>query len=161
MNNEGKWYVIIVGGDPVGSGEPSKIVKIELGTNIANNSPTATYWGNLGNLSYPHDLYVFDDNGNWYGFTVNYGNSTVTRFNFTSSFSNTPTATNFGNIANLNGPTGLHAIKDNNKWYLFITNATSSSLSRLDFGTSLLNTQLVKTWEILMACFTLAGIFMS
>jgi gliding motility-associated-like protein len=140
VKNESKWYVIILGGDPIGSGVTSRIAKIELGTNIANNSPVATDWGNLGNLSYPHDLYVFDDNGNWYGFTVNYGNNTVTRFNFSSSFSNTPTATNLGNIGNLSGPTGLHAIKDNNNWYVFITNATSSSLSRLDFGNSLLNT---------------------
>lgn len=138
VNNEGQWYVIIVGGDPI-DGHPSKIVKIELGANIANNSPTAVDWGNIGNLSYPHDLYVFNDNGNWYGFTVNYNNSTITKFDFTSSFSNTPTAINLGNVGNLSGPTGLHAINDNGNWHLFVTNAFSSSLTRLDFGTSLLN----------------------
>jgi len=138
VKNEGKWYVIIVGGETPFS-NPS-IVRIELGTSITNNSPVGTNWGNLGNLAYPHDLYVFSENGNWYGFTVNYGNNTVTRFDFTTSFSNVPIATNLGNIGNLSGPTGLHPIKDNNNWYLFVTNATSNTLTRLNFGSSLLST---------------------
>lgn len=139
VNDAGNWDVIIVGGDPFGA-VISKIVKVELGSNIANNSPIATDWGNIGNLSYPHDLYIFNDNGNWYGFTVNYDNSTITKFNFTNSFSNTPTAINLGNIGSLNGPTGLHAINDNGNWSLFVTNALSSTLTRIDFGNSLLNT---------------------
>ena len=138
IKDQGNWYVFVVGGDPVGAGTPSKIVKIELGSNIANNSPVGTDWGNIGNLSYPHDLYIFNDSGIWYGITANFSNSTITRFNFTSSFSNTPTAVNLGNIGNLNGPTGLHAINDNGTWHVFVTNALSSTLSRLDFGGSLL-----------------------
>ena len=141
VKNEGKWYVIIVGGDNVQTvPNPAAIVKIELGTNIANNSPVGTNWGNIGNLAYPHDLYVFDDNGHWYGFTVNTDNNTITRFDFTTSFSNTPTAVNLGNIGNLSSPTGIYALKDNGNWYAFVTNATSSTLTRLNFGASLLNT---------------------
>ncbi|HVZ96831.1 MAG TPA: LamG-like jellyroll fold domain-containing protein [Chitinophagaceae bacterium] len=140
INDQGNWYVFVVGGDPVGAGTPSKIVKIELGSNIANNSPVGTDWGNIGNLLYPHDLYIFNDNGTWYGITANYANNTITRFDFTSSFANTPTAVNLGNIGNLNGPTGLHAINDNGTWHVFVTNALSSTLSRLDFGGSLLST---------------------
>lgn len=138
VKNEGKWYVLIVGGDPAG-GTSSAIVKVELGADITNTSPIGTYWGNIGNLAYPHDLYVFEDNGHWYGFTVNTSNSTLTRFDFTTSFSNTPTAVNLGNIGNLSSPTGVYAQKDNGNWHVFVTNATSSSLTRLDFGPSLLN----------------------
>jgi|GEM_PF-376332 len=138
VKNEGKWYLLIVGGDPNSVG--SYIVKVELGTDIANNSPTGVNWGNIGSLSYPHDLYVFQDNNNWYGFAANTGNNTITRFSFSNSFSNTPTAVNLGNIGVLDGPTGLHAIKDNGNWHVFVTNALSSTLSRLDFGSSLLNT---------------------
>ncbi|MDI9364737.1 MAG: gliding motility-associated C-terminal domain-containing protein [Flavobacterium sp.] len=140
VKNQGKWYVIIVGGDPI-TGSGSDIVRIDLGTNIANNSPSGVNWGNIGNLSYPHDLYVFDDgNSNWYGLTLNYSNNTITRFNFTQSFTNTPTAVNLGNLGNMNGPVGLHAVKDNNNWYAFVTNALSSTLTRIDFGASLLST---------------------
>ncbi|MDQ2718399.1 MAG: gliding motility-associated C-terminal domain-containing protein [Bacteroidota bacterium] len=137
-NDNGNWYVLIVGGNTLNA-TPS-LITVSLGTNIANNSPIATNWGNIGNLSYPHDLYVFKDNGHWYGLTVNYANNTVTRFDLTVSLSNTPTALNLGNVGNLNGPTGIQAILDNGNWRVFVTNATSSTLSRLDFGSSLLNT---------------------
>jgi hypothetical protein len=133
------WYVIVVGGDVNGT-MPPRIVKINLGSNITNNSPGGTNWGNIGSMSYPHDLYVFEDNGTWYGLTVNTTNNTITRFNFTSSFSNTPTAVNLGNIGGLSGPTGIYAMKDNTNWYAFITNANSNTLTRLNFGSSLLNT---------------------
>lgn len=139
IKNEGKWYAIIVGGDPQ-AGIVSSIVKIEFGANITNNSPAGTNWGNIGNMSYPHDLYVFAEAGKWFGFTVNTSNSTITRFDFTNSFSNIPTAVNLGNVGNLNSPTGVHAVKDNSAWHVFVTNASNSTLSRLDFGNSLLNT---------------------
>lgn len=138
-NDNGNWYVLIVGGD-VSNGSIPSLTTVSLGTNIANNAPTATNWGNIGNLSYPHDLYVFNDNSHWYGLTVNYSNSTITLFDLTTSLSNTPSATNLGNIGNLSGPTGIQAINDNGNWRVFVTNATSSTLTRLDFGSSLLNT---------------------
>ncbi|AEV99351.1 PKD domain containing protein [Niastella koreensis GR20-10] len=139
IKNEGKWYAIIVGGTVANNTVP-RILKIEFGTNIANNTPVATNWGNIGGLAYPHDLYVFpDNNGVWYGLTVNSDNNTITRFNFTNSFSNTPTGTNLGNIGTLSGPTGIYAINDGGNWYAFVTNAVSSTLTRLDFGSSLLN----------------------
>jgi hypothetical protein len=140
VKNEGKWYAIIVGGTMATNIQPY-IVKVEFGTNITNNTPTSVNWGNIGNLAYPHDLYMFVDNaGVWHGLTVNTDNSTITRFNFTNSFSNTPTAANLGNIGNLYGPTGICAINDNGNWYAFVTNANGNSLTRLDFGNSLFNT---------------------
>jgi gliding motility-associated-like protein len=140
VKNEGKWYAIIVGGINYNGNQPC-VIKVEFGANITNPNPVATNWGNIGNLLYPHDLYVFPDAaGVWYGLTCNTDNNTITRFNFTNSFSNTPTAVNLGNIGNLTGPTGIHAINDNGNWYAFVTNANSSSLTRLDFGSSLLNT---------------------
>jgi gliding motility-associated-like protein len=130
--------VILVGGDFSFNVTPF-IIKVALGASITNPSPVVTNWGNLGNMRYGHDLHIFNDNGTWYGLTVNSENNTITRFNFTNSFENTPTAVNLGNIGNLSGPTGLHAISDNGRWYAFVTNAYSSTLTRLDFGNSLLN----------------------
>jgi gliding motility-associated-like protein len=90
------------------------------------------------------DLHIFQDGTNWYGFTVNAEDNTITRFNFGTSFENTPTGVNLGNIGSLNYPTGIFAIKNNGNWHVFVTNATylnpvNSSLTRLDFGNSLLN----------------------
>jgi hypothetical protein len=144
--NEGKWYAIIVGGY-LPSGSTPRILKIEFGPSLSNSSPAATDWGNLGNMSQPIDLHVFKEGNDWYGFTVNAENNSITRFSFTSSFSNTPTAVNLGNVGNLAYPTGIYAINDNGFWRVFIVNAGNNtrqtgtySLSRLDFGASLLNT---------------------
>ena len=140
IKSNNKWYAIIVGGYPPG-GVPSRIMKIALGTNIANNTPTGVDWGNIGNLNYPIDLHVFQENGNWYGFTVNFGNNTITRFDFGNDFDIAPTAMNLGNVGDLNGPTGVYAISDNGNWSVFVANddLNNSSISRLDFGSSLLN----------------------
>jgi gliding motility-associated-like protein len=145
VQNEGKWYAIIVGGNSIAGTQP-RLVKIEFGTNIANPNPVATNWGNIGGMQQPIDLHVFQENNNWYGFTVNAEDNSIVRFNFTNSFDNTPTAINLGNIGNLAYPTGIYAINDNGFWRVFVLNAgdnqrigTNSSITRLDFGNSLLN----------------------
>ena len=148
VQNEGKWYAIIVGGyTAAGPGNQPRLVKIDFGANLANPSPTATNWGNIGNMEQPIDLHIFKEGDNWYGFTVNAENNTITRFNFTNSFDNTPTAQNLGNIGNLRYPTGIYAISDNGDWKVFVVNGGDNTtvngpftLTRLDFGNSLLNT---------------------
>lgn len=146
VQNEGKWYAIIVAGYD-NQGLSPRLIKIDFGANITNTTPVATNWGNIGNLQQPIDLHVFQEGDNWYGFTVNAENNTITRFNFTNSFENTPTAVNLGNIGNLAYPTGIYAVNDNNFWRVFVVNAGNNSrtggvwsLTRLDFGSSLLNT---------------------
>lgn len=140
VKNNGKWYAIIVGGS-VMNNEVPRIIKIDFGTNITNTSPVATNWGNIGNLSFPTDLYVFYESGNWYGYTANSESSTITRFNFGSDFDQTPTGENLGGFNGVfNYPTGLYPINDDGNWHLFVTNAYGNNLVRLDFGTSLLNT---------------------
>ena len=134
----GNWYAITVGGNPASSTTP-RLVIVKFGPNLTNPNPTAVNWGNVGNMLEPVDLHVFKENGIWYGFTVNAVSNTVTRFNFTGSFENTPTGVNLGNIGSLNYPTGIYAVNDNGFWRVFITNRLSSSISRLDFGSSLLN----------------------
>lgn len=142
----GSWYVILVGGGNLVTNSSPRVVTIKFGTSLAN-AGVATNWGNIGNLSQPLDLHVFEENNNWFGFTVNGDNNTITRFNFSNDLDNTPTADNLGNIGSLSYPTGIYAINDNGFWRVFITNGGNNSrvtgtfsLSRLDFGTSLLNT---------------------
>jgi len=145
VQNEGKWYVIIVGGN-TSQGTDPRILKIDFGINISSPTPIATDWGNVGNMEQPIDLHVFQEGVNWYGFTVNAVNNTLTRFSFSNSFDNTPTAVNLGTIGGIAYPTGIYAINEEGNWKVFITNAGGtdpnavSSLTRLDFGTSLLNT---------------------
>lgn len=136
---EGRWYAIIVGGNStVPSG--SRIVKLDFGPNLTNTNPVGTNWGNIGGLNYPGPLHLFNDNGNWYAFTLD-ANSSVTRFSFGPNFLNPPTATNFGNVGGLlNWANGIHVISDNGQWYAFLSSRNNSSIIRLNFGNSLLNT---------------------
>ncbi|MBS1746644.1 MAG: gliding motility-associated C-terminal domain-containing protein [Bacteroidetes bacterium] len=156
VNTGNHWYGIMVGGDELTGVQP-QILKIDFGTDITNTNPTTVNWGNVGNMAYPHKLYVFNENNNWYGFTANYNNSTITRFDFGSDFSGTPVGTNLGNFGVLSGPVGLNAIKDNNNWYVFVANSTNSSITRLAFGSSLLSTptsfNLGNVGGLLHACF--------
>lgn len=141
VQSEGKWYAIIVGGY-VPSGHTPRILKVEFGPNLDNPNPVATNWGNIGGLQSPHDLHLFKEGDAWYGLTVNAYNNTVTRFNFTNSFDNTPTGVNIGTVGGLlNYPDGIFATNDNDFWRVFVTNNDANSrLVRLDFGSSLLNT---------------------
>jgi gliding motility-associated-like protein len=130
------WHVIVVGGTL--EVQPN-IVKVDFGSSLAN-TPTATNWGNMGNMDHPIDLYITQEGNNWYGFTVNFLNNTVTRFDFGNSVGNMPTAVNLGNLGDLDHPTGIFAIQDNGNWYAFITNESTSTVTRLDFGNSIANT---------------------
>lgn len=134
----GRWYAIIVGGSAV-DGTGPRIVKIDFGPDLRNTSPVGTNWGNLGGLSFPGDLHLFNDNGSWYGLVTDINNSII-RFSFGTSFQNPPIATNLGNIGNMNTPNGIYAVNDNGQWHVFVSARNSSSITRLDFGNSLLNT---------------------
>lgn len=146
IENEGKWYGIMVAGYPP-TGYSPRIIRLEFGTDLDNPNPIATNWGNIGNMLQPIGFHMFQDGANWYGFTVNAENNSITRFNFTNSFDNTPTAINLGNIGNMAYPTSIYAINNNGTWQAFVLNAGNNtttsgnfSITRLDFGNSLLNT---------------------
>ncbi|MBG9377461.1 gliding motility-associated C-terminal domain-containing protein [Panacibacter sp. DH6] len=136
----GKWYIVVVGG---GNGLPNsspRVVVIDFGSSMGSVSQISHNWGNLGLLDQPIDLHVFNEGNNWYGFTVNALNNTITRFDFSNNFDVAPTAINLGDFGLLNYPDGIYAVNDNNFWRVFITNGLGNTITRLDFGSSLLNT---------------------
>ena len=134
----GNWYAYIVGG--IGGASPNYIGRISFGTSLAN-TPTMVSLGNISNaIDYPHCLYLFQENNNWYGFVTQITNSNILRLSFGTSLSNTPTIVNLGNIGSLNAPVGFYPIKENGIWYAIIPNQNTNSLTRLTFGNSLLNT---------------------
>lgn len=145
VNSNGHVYAIIVGGSTTDNpaNEVPQIVKVDFGSTITNPAPIATSWGNLGNMDLPIQLYVFQENGQWHGYTVNSESNTLTRFDFGTGFTNPPTAVNLGNPGGLlNYPCGIYAVNDAGYWRVFICNGQpniSNTLVRLDFGNSLLN----------------------
>ena len=137
--DNGKCYVFVVAaGDAAGNG--SALFRIDFGLSFSNIAPTATSLGNIGNLLFPHDLFITQENNNFYGFTINIRNNTITRFDFGNSLANNPTGVNLGTVGKLNYPCGFSFINTNGNWYAFVTNRNSNSISRLSFGNSLTNT---------------------
>lgn len=134
QNTTGDWFAFIIGG----LGDDDRLLRLSFGNSLAN-TPTITNFGNIGNLDFPVDLYLFNENGTWLGFTVNYLSNSISRFNFGNDLSNPPLAVNLGNIGNLNRPFGICPVKSNGAWHFFITNSGTNSLTRLDFGSSLLS----------------------
>lgn len=134
VNDNGSWYGFITGG----IGNESSLIRLEFGDNLSDN-PSVTNLGNIGSLSYPMDLFLYKENGIWVGLTVNYTSSTITRFTFNNGLNNPPSGENLGNPASLDQPCGLHVIMENGNWLMFVTNFGSHTISRIDFGNSLLN----------------------
>jgi PKD repeat protein len=126
------WYGLIASHD--------YLFRLNFGNSL-NNTPTAENLGNFGGLIYfGHTLFTFYEGGNWYCLMGNYNANTILRLSFGNSLSNTPTGVNLGNVGSLNGPTGFYPVNVNGAWSLFVVNRNSNTLSRLDFGNSLLNT---------------------
>ena len=137
-NDNGNWYGFIVGG----IGDDSKLIRLNFGASL-ENLPTATDFGNINNaLDYPVDLYLFKDNGRWFGYTVNYAvndeDGYITKFDFGTTLSNTPVVTNITNLGLIH-PCGISVVADQGLWYMFIADLGSSAITRLTFGNSLNN----------------------
>jgi len=129
----GDWFGMIAGG------ENRHLLRLSFGNSL-NNIPVAANLGNIsGLMSYTHTIYTFSEGGNWYSLIGNSDLNTIIRLNFGNSLANIPTATDLGNIGALDVPVGFYPIQENGTWYLFVVSKNSNSLSRLNFGNSLLN----------------------
>jgi gliding motility-associated-like protein len=133
--DNGNWWGFALTG---GTGEPS-LIRFNFGSSITN-FPTVENLGNIGNLSFPHELFLYKEDNNWLGITVNRSSNSLTRFNFGNSLSNIPVGENLGNIGSLNTPVSFMPLLHKGSWHFFICNASPNTISRLDFGTSLLST---------------------
>ncbi|MBN1597425.1 MAG: T9SS type B sorting domain-containing protein [Bacteroidales bacterium] len=136
VHDNSEWYVFVIGGQR----EESRLVRLDFGNSLANNSPAVNNLGNIGALDYPVDLYLESVDGTWIGFTVNKNTNTTTRFVFTGGLDSPPIGENLGNPASLNSPCGILPIYENGNWYMFISNYDGHEISRLEFGSSLLST---------------------
>lgn len=139
-NPKGMWFAedadgwhgfLVAGNGPVSS----QLIRMDFGNNLAS-LPTVTDFGNLsGLLINPQDLYIFNEGGTWHGFTNSGFTGDLVRLDFGASLSMAPAVVNLGNPGGLLGfPTGFWPAVDNGQWHLFVVNAITNSLVRLDFG---------------------------
>jgi gliding motility-associated-like protein len=136
VNDRGIFTGYCIGGIGIGT----QLTRLEFGNSL-ENTPIVTNLLNLsGILISPQDIHLFQSSGNWYGFYLNGLSGSLERLNFGLSLNNTPTINDLGNPGGLSFPTSMHIIKQLGSYYGFVVNRLSSTLTRLDFGNSLLNT---------------------
>lgn len=133
----GNWYGFIVGG---ATAVNSQLVRLDFGTSLSN-TPNIVDLGNLaGLLLNPQDLFVFNEGGNWYAITNSGFTGNIIRIDFGANITNpAPALTNLGNPGSLAFPTGMWPVYDGTNWSIFFVNRLSETVSRVDFGNSLLN----------------------
>jgi gliding motility-associated-like protein len=114
----------------------------------AFNAPVGTDMGKYLGLDGPSTIEIEKDGDNYYGFVINTGiSNSFVRLEFGNSLDNTPKVTNYGTMNNVLPltPNAMHIVKDmdKGKWHIFIvggSDASNSTLARIDFGTTLANT---------------------
>jgi gliding motility-associated-like protein len=135
VNDRGVWFGYCIGG----IGVATQLTRLEFGNSLAN-TPIVTDLTNLsGLLVSPQDIQLFKESGKWYGYTMNGLSGNLVRLDFGTSLTYTPTVNDLGNPGGLSFPTSIQIVKQLNSYYAFVVNRLSSAITRLDFGTSLLN----------------------
>ncbi len=127
----------------------NRLVQFDFGSSPAN-TPTVTDLGNPDNrLSGAYDFVIVNENGNWYLFVVNSSGNNLIRIDFGSNLLNTNLNTiDLGGFGELNTPNNLTWVKDQSNKYLFISNGGNSTITRIDFGSSILNTPTAASFGI-------------
>ena len=87
--------------------------KIRFWSNITTTSPVVTDWGNIGNMSYPHELYIFKKTVIGMVLLQTMVIIQLQGLILARIFLTHQQATNLGSFGILNGPTGISPIKDN------------------------------------------------
>ena len=131
------WFVFVSGGWTTAT---STLGRVDFGRHLSNPHPNVANFGNFGNvLSGPKGIFIAQDaNKYWWGYLVNHNNSRLIHLDFGMNISNTPHMTDMGDVfATLNGPTDMAGTYYNGNWYLFVTNESNSTLSRINLGTTL------------------------
>lgn len=96
---------------------------------------------NDGDLSVPVGASFIKIEGNWYAFTANINNNTITKLSFGDNINNTPTITNLENYGGyLSQPENLKVVNDNDSIYIFVSNRINNKLIRINLGTDINNT---------------------
>lgn len=130
------YYVFVVN-------HSGSLTRMDFGNSLLN-TPASTNLGSFGGIIpfQAEGIDIQKDGTNWIGYLIGgqNSNSRLVKLSFGTSLSNTPTATNLGNIGNLSFPVDLTLVNDGTNWYGFTVSADNSTITRYSFGNSLNNT---------------------
>jgi gliding motility-associated-like protein len=115
------------------------ILRLDFGPSLWNSNPTVTDLGITAPISVAHGLIIIKEGNTWLGFLDATGQDELFRLNFGTSLTNIPTLEDLGNLGSFSHPTQIVIQQENGIWYLLIPNYNTSTISRINFGNSLLN----------------------
>lgn len=132
VNQNDQWYGFAI------SSTDNALYKLSFGNSLSN-TPVFTNLGNFsGAFSNVFSFDIIETEGVYYAFVVNTGSNSITRLSFTTGLENLPTTQNLGNFGGaFSVATNINLKLDQNNYYAFITG--NSTITRLNFGTSILN----------------------
>jgi uncharacterized protein (TIGR02145 family) len=129
--DNGNWYGFV--------NSFNTIIRLDFGNSLWN-TPTATDIGPFSSLNMAHGLVITREGTTWIGLVTCSIGQNLVRLDFGSSLINTPVATDFGDLGGvLTSPFSICLVQENSLWYALVV-ASGSTLARITFGTSLLNT---------------------
>lgn len=98
--------------------------------------PTGQNLGNIGPLTFPQQIKPVTDNGKYFIFIANYINGNLLRYDFGTSFNNTPVVYNYGGFGGLlNQPIAMDVVQDGSTWYALVANNSNKKVTRINLGT--------------------------
>ncbi|UXX81102.1 PKD domain-containing protein [Reichenbachiella carrageenanivorans] len=115
----------------------NSLVRINFGTSIGS-SPLVENLGSFSNLlNSPTGIDVFWDGIGWHAIITGDTSSEIYLLSFGNSLLNTPNIVEISSGMTLNVPTAVKIVRENNQFYAFIVNASSSNVVLIDFGNSI------------------------
>ncbi len=127
--DNGSWYGLVANGD--------RLVHLDFGSS-PGNPPTARPVF-LPGVAGACGLALLNTAGTWVGFLTDEINNDLYRLDFPSGLAGDPVAVSLGYPGGLSNPSGIVVDSELGQWYAFICNWGNSTISRIRFGTSLLN----------------------
>ncbi|HPS62526.1 MAG TPA: gliding motility-associated C-terminal domain-containing protein, partial [Bacteroidales bacterium] len=127
--DNGSWYGLVANGD--------RLVHLDFGSS-PGNTPTARPVILTG-VAGACGLTLLKPAGTWVGFMTDEINNNLYRLDFPTGLAGDPVAVLLGNLGGLSNPAGIAVDSELGQWYAFICNWGNSTITRIRFGTSLLN----------------------
>ncbi|MCU0333973.1 MAG: hypothetical protein MUF62_02860, partial [Chitinophagaceae bacterium] len=142
VNDNGQWFLFVVGINTNGMNVAYPFVRISLGASIRNTSPAAEDLTSVGGFAGPEDVAFVKEGNRWLALVVNSSAAgQLTRLDFGSSLANLPVSTLLGNLGGaLLNPSRIQVFNRAGAWFALVYDVPTDRVVPLLFGTSLLNT---------------------
>lgn len=131
VRDNGNWYGFAVDND--------NFYRLEFGPSLQNNSPVVISLGIVVSTLKFNSLLILKEGTDYIGFYTNELTNTLARLTWGSNILSNPVLFDFVNLSGLDDPYQMAMFRQDTSWYMLICNAGDSTLSRIDFGSSLMN----------------------